>query len=226
MRDVHGHGSGFSFGSIEAIVGCMFSGKTEELMRLLRRAQYAKQRFQVFKPRIDDRYDVECVASHNRALMASTVIDRAEDIYQHLRPETQVVGIDEGQFFDDELVDVVSELAGRGLRLIVAGLDLDWKGEPFRPMPDLMAIAERVTKLQAVCVACGAPATRTQRLSSSDAEVLVGDVATYEARCRPCHEPFDPSMSRSDRMDLATTAPSLRSAERGLFAETDLSCRR
>ncbi len=176
-------------GSIETIVGCMFSGKTEELMRLLRRAQYAKQRFQVFKPRIDDRYSLDSVASHNRALMASIAIDRAAEIYLHLKPETQVVGIDEGQFFDEELVDVASELASRGLRVIVAGLDLDWRGEPFSPMPDLMAVSETVRKLQAVCVCCGAAASRTQRLADSAADVLVGDAAAYEARCRHCHEP-------------------------------------
>ena len=176
-------------GSIETIVGCMFSGKTEELMRLLRRAQLARQRFQVFKPRIDDRFSKDCVASHNRTLMASIPIDRAAEIFRNLKPETQIVAIDEGQFFDDELVDVASELADRGLRVIVAGLDTDWKGEPFRPMPDLMAVAERVTKLTAVCMKCGAPAARTQRLAASEDEVLVGDAAIYEARCRECHDP-------------------------------------
>lgn len=197
-------------GSVETIVGCMFSGKTEELMRLLRRAQYAKQRFQVFKPRIDDRYSKDHVASHNRALMASTVIDRADEIFRHLKPETQVVGVDEGQFFDQELVDVANELADRGLRVIVAGLDLDWKGEPFRPMPDLMAISERVTKLSAVCMTCGASASRTQRLAPSAADVLVGDASTYEARCRACHEPDAAAMMIEEGALSVVLPPSAR----------------
>jgi thymidine kinase len=189
-------------GSIEAIVGCMFSGKTEELMRLLRRSQFAKQRFQVFKPRIDDRYSLDCVASHDRAQMKSIAIDRAAEIYRHLKPDTQVVGIDEGQFLDEELVDVATELASRGLRVIVAGLDTDWKGEPFGPMPNLMAVAERVTKLQAVCVECGAPASRTQRLDTCMDEILVGDASKYEARCRHCHEPQ--SIAIDETLDEAT----------------------
>jgi thymidine kinase len=178
----------FDAGSIEVIVGSMFSGKTEELIRLLRRAQYAKQPIQVFKPRIDDRYSKDHVASHDRSLFPSTVIDHAAEIFEHLKPETRVVGIDEGQFFDDELVDVVNELADRGLRVLIAGLDMDWKGEPFKPMPELMAIAEVVKKLQAVCVVCGAPASRTQRLVKNSSAVLVGDNSMYESRCRRCHD--------------------------------------
>ncbi len=175
-------------GSIEVIVGSMFSGKTEELIRLLRRAQFARQAFQVFKPRLDDRYSKDHVASHNRALIASTVIESAFEIFQHLKADTQVVAIDEGQFFDDELVDVCNELAGRGLRVIVAGLDMNWKGEPFRPMPDLMAIAESVKKLQAVCVVCGSPASRTQRLKPAVSDISVGDKTSYESRCRQCFD--------------------------------------
>jgi thymidine kinase len=176
-------------GSIEVIVGSMFSGKTEELIRVLRRAEFAKQPLQVFKPRIDDRYSADHVASHDKSLYPSTPIERASDIFKHLRAETRVVGIDEGQFFDAELIEVANELADRGMRVVVAGLDMDWKGEPFHPMPALMAVAERVNKLQAVCVVCGAPASRTQRLVKNTDSILVGDRAAYESRCRGCFEP-------------------------------------
>lgn len=182
-------------GSIEVIVGSMFSGKTEELIRLLRRAQYARQPFQVFKPRIDDRYSRDHVASHNKSLFPSVVIDHAAEIYQHLRPETKVVGIDEGQFFDGELIDVANDLANRGIRVLIAGLDMNWKGEPFHPMPALMAIAESVKKLQAVCVVCGAPASRTQRLIRNSSSILVGDHSAYESRCRAC---FDLSLAERE----------------------------
>ena len=173
-------------GSIEVIVGSMFSGKTEELIRLLKRAQLAKQNVQVFKPKIDNRYSADQVASHNRTLFNSTVITRAAEIFQFIRPDTHVVGIDEGQFFDKELVDVANQLAERGLRVVIAGLDLNYKGEPFHPMPELMAIAESVQKLRAVCVSCGNLASRTQRVIENDASILVGDDKSYEARCRNC----------------------------------------
>jgi thymidine kinase len=199
MREAGKHGSG----SIEVIVGSMFSGKTEELIRLLRRAKYARQVIQVFKPEIDNRYSVDHVASHDKSLFPSTVIRQAKDIFSHLVPETQVIGIDEGQFFDSQLPQVVSLLADRGLRVIVAGLDMDWKGEPFHPMPELMALAESVTKLQAVCVACGAAASRTQRLVASASQVLVGDVGSYEARCRSC---FDISLALNTNKTLNATA--------------------
>lgn len=176
-------------GSIEVIVGSMFSGKTEELIRLLRRAQYARQNIQVFKPHIDNRYSEDHVSSHNKLMMASIQITHAIEIFQHLKSGTQVIGIDEGQFFDEELVAVCDELANRGLRVLVAGLDVDWKGEPFHPMPALMAIAEEVHKLHAVCVVCGHPASRTQRLTAEDAKVLVGAGKEYEARCRNCYDP-------------------------------------
>lgn len=194
-------------GSIEVIVGSMFSGKTEELLRLLRRAEFAKQACQIFKPRIDDRYSPDKVVSHNKNLMPSIVIDSAAEIYLHLKPDTKVVGVDEGQFFDDELVDVANELSSRGIRVIVAGLDMNWKGEPFAPMPSLMAIAETVKKLQAVCVTCGASASRTQRLVASNRDVLVGDNSKYEARCRSC---FDPYLGLADEeIDPLTTAEDL-----------------
>ncbi|MES2857384.1 MAG: thymidine kinase [Bdellovibrionota bacterium] len=173
---------------IEVIVGSMFSGKTEELIRLLRRARHARQPIQVFKPRIDDRYSAVHVASHDKNMFPSTVIDHASEIEDLLKPETRVVGIDEGQFFNEELVGVASRLADRGIRVLIAGLDMDWKAEPFHPMPALMAVAEKVTKLQAVCVACGGAASRTQRLVKNIDSVLVGDHAAYEARCRQCYD--------------------------------------
>lgn len=181
-------GSNIRFGSVEVIVGSMFSGKTEELLRLLRMAKFARQKFLAFKPRIDVRFSRDHVASHDNSLLPAIVIDRAAEIYHHLNRETQIVGIDEGQFFDQELVDVCEDLAGRGLRVIIAGLDTNWRGEPFHPMPALMAIAESVKKLHAVCVVCGASASRTQRLVPSQRDILVGDQAKYEPRCRHCFD--------------------------------------
>lgn len=195
-------------GHIEVIVGSMFSGKTEELIRLLRRAQFARQEIQSFKPRIDNRYSTDHVASHDQTLFPSIVIERADEIYRHLRPTTQVIGIDEGQFFDDELVDVANDLANRGLRVIIAGLDTDWKGAPFHPMPELMAIAETVKKLHAVCVVCGQAASRTQRLVKSTESILVGDDALYEARCRQCFT-----------LDLAYAAGASAAGARAEFSE-------
>lgn len=178
-------------GSLEVIAGSMFSGKTEELMRLIKRAQIARKPVQVFKPKIDDRYSADQIASHNKSFISATVIEAAAEIFQHLAPKTEVVGIDEGQFFDEEIVDVCNELADRGLRVIVAGLDTNYRGEPFHPMPELMAIAETVNKLHAVCVVCGTSALRTQRLTNSNQEVLVGDAQSYEPRCRSCYEAPD-----------------------------------
>ena len=184
---------------IEVIVGSMFSGKTEELIRLLKRAQFAKQPIQVFKPRIDTRYSDDHVASHDKSLIPSIAINHAAEIFRHLHADTKVIGIDEGQFFDDELVDVANELADRGLRVIIAGLDMDWKGEPFDPMPALMAIAESVKKLSAICVVCGEAASRTQRLVMNSDEILVGHGDSYESRCRKCFDPdlvpFEPKVS-------------------------------
>lgn len=184
-------------GSVEVIVGSMFSGKTEELIRLLRRAQYARQPIQVFKPKIDDRYSKDHVASHDKTLLPSMPIEKAADLKKNLKPETRVVGIDEGQFFGEDLVAIVNELADRGLRVIVAGLDMDWKGEPFHPMPALMATAEVVQKLRAVCVVCGEPASRTQRLVRNTDSILVGDRTAYESRCRSC---FDAKLSMDKKI--------------------------
>jgi thymidine kinase len=165
----------------------MFSGKTEELIRRVTRALYAKQPVQVFKPRIDVRYDPLKVVSHSRQQLTSIPITSANEVLQKLAPQTQVVGLDEVQFLGMEAVTVCETLAERGLRVICAGLDLDYQGKPFEPVPQLLARAEYVTKLLAICVVCGNPAGRTQRTISSSQRVVVGAADAYEARCRKCH---------------------------------------
>jgi thymidine kinase len=183
-----------SFGSIEVVCGSMFSGKTEELIRRLRRATIARERVQVFKPGIDVRYAVEKVTSHAGMNFDAIPVESSGQIFDKLDPEAQVVGIDEAQFFDAGIVAVVRSLAERGLRVIVAGLDQDFRGEPFGSMPVLLALAERVDKLSAICMVCGEPATRTQRLVNGsparydDSVVFVGAAEMYEARCRQHHE--------------------------------------
>ncbi len=171
-------------GWIEVVVGSMFSGKTEELIRRVRRAEYAKLKVQVFKPVIDNRYRIKEVTSHNQNTIDAIPLNDIEEIWNHLSPKTRVVGIDEGQFFDARIVNVVQDLADRGLRVIVAGLDTDWKGQAFEPMPTLMAIAENVSKQHAVCMTCGAPACRTQKIAGGDSQIEVGATESYEARCR------------------------------------------
>jgi len=184
----------YNGGWIEVVCGSMFSGKTEELIRRVRRARIAKQKVQVFKPQIDIRYQVEKVSSHDGLAWEAIPVGHAREILDRLDPDTNVVAVDEAQFFDWELSDVCQELAKRGLRVIAAGLDMDFRGEPFGPMPLLMAEAEEVTKLQAICVICGAPASRTQRLINNlpagydEPIILVGGSESYEARCRTCHE--------------------------------------
>jgi len=181
-------------GSIEVITGSMFSGKTDEMIRRLRRATIARQKVQVFKPVIDNRYQVEKVTSHAGTAFDAIPIHNVEDLYSHLEKDTTVVGIDEAQFFDDDVVSIVQQLAERDLRVIVAGLDTDFRGEPFGCMPDLMSVAERVDKLQAICMVCGEPAARTQRLVNGkparydDPIIIVGASEMYEARCRKHHE--------------------------------------
>jgi thymidine kinase len=175
-------------GWIEVIAGCMYSGKTEELIRRIRRAQIAKQSVAIFKPRIDDRYSADQIVSHSDARLASTVVEDATQILQ-LASEAQVVGIDEGQFFKANLVDVCEELANQGKRVIVAGLDQDFRGKPFEPIPQLLAIAEYITKTLAICVICGNPADRTQRTTKNTERIVVGATDVYEARCRRCFEP-------------------------------------
>lgn len=181
-------------GWIEVICGSMFSGKTEELIRRVKRAQIAKQKVQVFKPSIDDRYSQADVTSHSGVQVVATPVSDASSILGLVDPDTEVVAIDEAQFFDWGIAEVCNTLADRGIRVIVAGLDMDFRGEPFGPVPVLMAQAELVDKLQAICVVCGAPASRTQRLingkpaSYHDPVIMVGASEVYEARCRVCHE--------------------------------------
>lgn len=189
-------------GWIEVVCGPMFSGKTEELIRRLKRAVLGKQKVQVFKPRIDNRYDETQVVSHSAARVVSTPITRAEEIFYSLKPDTQVVGIDEVQFFGPEVVPVVEALAQKGIRVICAGLDQDYQGRPFEPMPQLMAIAEYVTKELAICVVCGNPAHRSQRTHASGDLVMVGATDMYEARCRKCHVPAPAEASPPLTLDL------------------------
>jgi thymidine kinase len=174
-------------GWIEVITGSMFSGKSEELIRRMRRAQIARQKVQIFKPRIDNRYGDDHVTSHSAMRIEAESVGRARA--RGVRPDTEVVGIDEGQFFDVELPAVCNTLADQGKRVIVAGLDQDYLGKPFEPMPQLLAIAEYISKTLAICVVCGAPANHTQRLVASSERVLVGAQGTYEARCRHCFDP-------------------------------------
>lgn len=171
-------------GSIEVVCGPMFSGKTSELIRRVERAMIAKQRVQIFKPAIDVRYDAEGVVSHSSRAMKAEPVESAVDILIRLKDSTRVVAIDEVQFFDEGITTVVSKLAARGYRVICAGLDLDYRGQPFGPMPTLLAMADEVVKIHAICMVCGAPATRTQRLSKSKEQFLLGETDAYEARCR------------------------------------------
>jgi len=173
-------------GSIEVICGSMFSGKTEELIRRLKRAQFAKLPVEIFKPEIDIRYAANEVVSHDSNAIPSTPVSHSSAILL-LSNDTKVVGIDEAQFFDEELPNVCEELANRGIRVIVAGLDMDYLGQPFGPIPNLMAIAEDVTKVHAVCVQCGAPANYSYRTQLDDARVLLGEKDKYEPRCRGCY---------------------------------------
>ena len=183
-----------SGGWIEVICGCMFSGKSEELIRRVKRAQIARQKVQVFQHQVDVRYGDRRVASHSGAYLEATTVSSAADIIERVEPDTQVVAIDEIQFFDWSVADLCNVLADRGLRVIAAGLDMDFRGEPFGPIPLLLAQAELVDKLQAICVRCGAPASRTQRLIdgqpafNDDPVIMVGASEVYEARCRVCHE--------------------------------------
>ncbi|WP_156307138.1 thymidine kinase [Sphingobacterium endophyticum] len=173
-------------GSIEVICGSMFSGKTEELIRRMKRAQFAKLPVEIFKPEIDIRYGVNEVVSHDSNSIPSTPVAHSSAILL-LSSDTKVVGIDEAQFFDEELPNVCVELANRGIRVIVAGLDMDYLGKPFGPIPDLMAIAEDVTKVHAVCVQCGAPANYSYRIQKNESRVLLGEKESYEPRCRACY---------------------------------------
>jgi thymidine kinase len=176
-------------GWIEVVTGSMFSGKSEELIRRIRRAQIARQKVQLFKPQVDTRHGTDHVVSHSDMRMPSETVASAGEIVGRIRADTEVVGIDEAQFFDARIVEIANELANRGLRVIVAGLDQDYRGQPFEPMPQLIAIAEYVDKTLAICMQCGAPANRTQRLGAETDRVVVGGADEYEARCRRCFQP-------------------------------------
>jgi thymidine kinase len=178
-----------NMGWIEVVVGPMFSGKSEELIRRLRRAEFARQRVQIFKPAIDQRYAANEIVSHSGLGIASDNVTSATEIMDKVQPRTEVIGIDEAQFLGEEVVEVCTKLANLGKRVIVAGLDTDYLGRPFEPMPRLLAIAEEITKLLAICVRCGNPAVHTQRLVESEELVVVGASGIYEARCRRCFEP-------------------------------------
>jgi thymidine kinase len=176
-------------GWIEVIAGSMFSGKSEELIRRLRRAKIARQRVQVFKPDIDSRFSDNHIVSHSEMKHESVNVRTAAEIRAHVQTETEVVGIDEAQFFDNELIAVANELAARGVRVIIAGLDQDYTGKPWEPIPQLLAVAEYITKTHAICMKCGQPANYTQRTFESEERVAVGGAGMYEARCRQCFVP-------------------------------------
>ncbi len=192
-------------GWIETISGCMFAGKTEELIRRIKVLEFAKKEIMVFKPSIDNRYSETKVVSHAGSSVESFVISDALEILEMVKPTTQVIAIDEVQFFDENICAVCNQLANSGIRVMVAGLDTDFRGEPFGPMPKLITEAEFVTKLAAVCNKCGAPATRTQRIingkpaSYYDPVILVGASESYEARCRHCHEVIDKPVVKLER---------------------------
>ena len=188
MKDVgSSNGEMMRRGRVEVVCGSMFSGKTEELIRRLRRAQFAKQRVEIFKPSIDVRYSEEEVVSHEGNSILSTPVDSSASILLMVGQESDVVGIDEAQFFDEHIVEVCNELASRGIRVIVAGLDLDFKGQPFGPMPQLCAIADEVTKVHAICVRCGALAYVSHRIVAGEKQVMLGEKQEYEPLCRECY---------------------------------------
>lgn len=173
-------------GWIEVICGSMFSGKTEELIRRLKRARIANQKVEIFKPAKDTRYDEENVVSHDENAILSKPIEKSKDILSHIS-DVNVIGIDEAQFFDQDLVMVVQKLAVRGIRVIIAGLDMDFKGQPFGPIPDLLSVAEYITKVHAICPHCGSLATHSYRLSAEESIVVLGEKDKYEPRCRVCY---------------------------------------
>jgi thymidine kinase len=189
-----------NIGWIEVICGPMFSGKSEELMRRLRRAKIARKRVQVFKPSIDTRYAEDEIVSHGDMRMKSEVVKDATEILTRLDWRTQVVGIDESNFFGPELVDIANQLADTGKQVLIAGLDTDYMGRPFVPMPTLLTLAESITKTLAICMRCGNPAKHTQRLVESDDLIVVGAGGMYEARCRRC---FEPGVPKQELLEFA-----------------------
>jgi thymidine kinase len=201
MDIVTGH-----LGWIEVVCGPMFSGKSEELIRRLRRAKIARKRVQVFKPALDDRYAHDEIVSHGDQRMKSDVVNSASEILQKMDWRTQVVGIDESNFFGSDLVDVAGQLADTGKQVIIAGLDTDYLGRPFTPMPQLLCLAESITKTLAICMRCGNPAKHTQRLVESNELIVVGAAGMYEARCRHC---FEPGIPKQEMLEFARPGKSL-----------------
>ena len=194
-------------GWIEVVVGSMFSGKSEELIRRLRRAQIARQKVQIFKPVLDNRFADSDIVSHSEMRIPSENVSSSRELLERVQADTEVVGIDEGQFFDLELPNVCNTLADRGKRVIVAGLDQDYLGKPFDPMPQLLAIAEYITKTLAICMVCGNPANHTQRLVPSEDRVLLGAHGMYEARCRRCFDPLLSASSSASAVGQTLTKP-------------------
>jgi len=190
------------YGSIEVICGSMFSGKSEELIRRLRRAAYGRKRVQIFKPNLDTRYSADEIVSHVMSKLRAVNVVTSKEVLELVRDKTEVIGIDEVQFLDKDIVNVCQKLANLGKRVIVSGLDMDYRGEPFEPMPTLMSIAEEVTKIRAICVQCGGPASYSQRLIKQKERVVLGATDSYEARCRMC---FDPDLDEFQQVDLFHT---------------------
>jgi thymidine kinase len=201
-----------NIGWIEVICGPMFSGKSEELIRRLRRARIARKRVQVFKPAIDTRYSADEIVSHGDQRMESEVVSGAPEILARLSPRTQVIGIDEANFFGANLVELATQLGDAGKQVIVAGLDTDFMGRPFPPIPDLLCLAESITKTLAICMRCGDPAQHTQRLVESGDLIVVGAAGVYEARCRRC---FEPGVPKQDLLDFARPATLRASGPKG-----------
>ncbi|MCR9050611.1 MAG: thymidine kinase [Phaeodactylibacter xiamenensis] len=201
------HFKGQRSGWIEIICGSMFSGKTEELIRRLKRAKIANQRVEIFKPKVDTRYDEAKVVSHDANYILSTPIEHSRRLLE-LTEGVNVIGVDEAQFFDEDLPEVCQMLALRGLRVIVAGLDMDFRGKPFGPMPNLLAVAEYITKVHAICQHCGNLATHSYRLSADDHTVVLGEKDTYEARCRTCYH-------MGNILDLKTEQPANEAQQEG-----------
>lgn len=201
------HGERRGRGRIEVICGSMFSGKTEELIRRMKRAKFARQRVEIYKPMIDTRYSKDDVVSHDHNVIPSTPVDSSAEILL-LSGDIDVVGIDEAQFFDNGLADVCNELANRGVRVIVAGLDMDYLGKPFGPIPYLLAIADEVTKVHAICVRCGSLAYISHRLVHNDKRVLLGEKQEYEPLCRECYNKAVAAEKANDAAAAVTAAPS------------------
>jgi len=210
-----------SRGHIEIITGGMFSGKSEELVRRLRRAAIARQRVQVFKPRADTRHDEERLVTRDKRALSAIPVSDSGELRERLELGVHVVGIDEGQFFDAGLVELAVEMADRGVRVIVAGLDLDYLRRPFGPMPVLLAVAEYVDKMHAICVRCGSPAQFSQRIAGGGEQLQVGDEEAYEARCRRCYVPFVPGDGRDDEGALARDGGDVPGAGEGDAGEDD-----